>query len=449
MQVIYERCCGLDIHKKMIMACLLLLSGGELHREMQTFGTTYQELRRLEAWLLQAGCTHIAMESTGIYWRPIYNVLEESFEQVMIVNAQHIKAVPGRKTDVKDAQWIAELLQHGLVRASFIPQRPQREVRELTRERKHLIEEKTRVVNRIQKTLEDANIKLASVVSDITGKSALKMIRALLAGQQDEKAIAALAHPRMKATPQQLEEALEGQLREHHRFILQQALKHFEDLDGQIDAFDREIARRLGVQMDSEPTDPSPSGHDGESVPSEASEQEASPQASSHPQDYRWAIEHLDAIPGISTRLAEVLVAEIGIDMSRFASEQHIASWAGVCPGNKMSAGKRLSGKTRKGNRYVRDALVEAARSAANSKKTYLGALYRRLQGRLGRKKAVLAVAHRIVVIIYHMLKKREPYREQGTQVAEERLEEARKRRAIRQLETMGYQVQLQQAESA
>jgi transposase len=449
MQVVYQCCCGLDVHKKVILACVLIVRGNQVHRDIQRFGTTYQELRRLEAWLRQVGCSHVAMESTGVYWRPVFNVLEESCEQVIIVNAQHIKAVPGRKTDIKDAQWIADLFQHGLLSASFIPPRPQRELRELTRGRKQLIEERSRVTNRVQKILEDTNIKLASVVSDITGRSALKMLHALLDGQKEVKEIAKLAHPRLRATPEELEQALTGHLRDHHRFLLRQALKHLEALEGQIGDFDKEIAGRIEADWESGPQSPSP-----EELPQVHQQEGQSPEKPAQrgpttDEKARWAVTLLDGIPGISTRLAQILVAEIGTDMTRFANEHHLASWAGVCPGSKISAGKRLSGKTTKGNRYVRDALVEAARAAANSKRTFLGALYRRLKTRLGGKKAVMAVAHRILIIIYHMLKDREPYHEYGEQAVDERLEEARKRRAIRQLETMGYQVQLQQAESA
>ncbi len=290
------------------------------------------------------------------------------------------------------------------------------------------------------------------MVSDITGRSALKMLHALLDGQKEVKEIAKLAHPRLRATPEELEQALTGHLRDHHRFLLRQALKHLEALEEHIVDFDQEIARRIEADWEPEPQIPSPQEppevHQQEGQSSEEPAQRE-PAADEKAQGYRLAVTLLDGIPGISTRLAQVLVAEIGIDMTRFANEHHLASWAGVCPGSKISAGKRLSGKTTKGNRYVRDALVEAARAAANSKGTFLGALYRRLKTRLGGKKAVMAVAHRILIIIYHLLKDRELYHEYGEQVVDERLEEARKRRAIRQLETMGYQVQLQQAESA
>jgi transposase len=449
MQVIYQCCCGLDVHKKVIVACLLMVRDKEIHRDIQRFGTTYQELRRLEAWLQQAGCSHVAMESTGVYWCPIFNVLEESCEQVIIVNAQHIKAVPGRKTDVKDAQWIAELFQHGLLRPSFIPPRPQRELRGLTRGRKQFIEERSRVINRVQKILEDTNVKLSSVVSDITGKSALKMLHALLEGHMDVKEIAALAHSRMKATQEELEQALSGRLTDHHRFLLGQALKHLEALEGQIADFDQEIARHIEADWEPDPPNPpqdtsSERSEDGPPSPSPETVCDGRPSS-----EGAWAVQLLDGIPGISTRLAQVLVAEIGTDMTHFASEHHLASWAGVCPGSKISAGKRLSSKTTKGNRYVRDALVEAARAAANTKGTFLGAFYRRLKGRIGGKKAVMALAHRILVIIYHMLKDREAFQEYGEHATDDRLEESRKRRAIRQLETLGYQVQLQHVESA
>lgn len=387
------------------------------------------------------------MESTGVYWRPVFNVLEESCEQVMVVNAHHIRAVPGRKSDIKDAQWIAELLQHGLLGPSFIPPRPQRELRERTRGRKQLVGERSRVVNRLQKILEDSNIKLASVLSDITGQSARRMLFALLEGQSDLKAIARLAHWSVRATPEQLEQALAGQMGEHHRFLLRHALTHLEQLEEQIAAFDEEIARRIHSEPEPPPSSVSPGPVSGEGseppLPSSAPDQPADPLS------FARAVELLDGITGISTRLAQVLVSEIGSQMQRFASAAHLASWAGVCPSNQVSAGKRLSGRTRKGNRYVREALVEAARAAANSKGTFLGAWYRRLKARLGSKKAIMALAHRILRLIYHLLHEQEAYQELGEPMISHRTQEARKRQAIRQLETLGYQVQLQADVSA
>jgi transposase len=460
MKILYRCCCGIDVHKKLLVACLLIAATEHEpeHKEIRQFGTTWQELLSLLEWLRDAGCTHIAMESTGVYWRPVFNALEESFEGVMIVNAQHIKAVPGRKTDVKDAQWIAELLQHGLLRASFIPPRPQRDLRDLTRGRKQLVEERTRIVNRVHKTLEDTNIKLASVVSDLMGKSARQMLAALLDGREVQE-IAQMGRGPLREKQAQLEQALQGDLREHHRFLLRQHLKHIEDLEQQIADFDREIVQRLGpVPPPDAPVPPSPESQEGQAGPvSTPPTQEAPPQGEAEGQalcapgyeGFAQVVARLDAITGISLRLAHVLVAEIGIDMQRFASAEHLASWVGIAPGNKISAGKRLGGKTTKGNTYARNGLIEAAHSAALSKGTFLGALYRRLKPRLGHKRAIMAVAHRILIILYAMLKKEEEYQEYGEQIVEERLQEARKQRAVRELEKQGFTVILQEVASA
>lgn len=465
MEILYERCCGLDVHKKVIVACLLIQSKETpFAKEIRSFGTTFKELVQLQEWLQQVGCTHIAMESTGVYWRPVFNVLEEHFEQVMIVNAAHLKGVPGKKTDVKDAQWIAQLLSCGLLRPSFIPPRPQRELRELTRGRKQLIEQQSRLSNRVQKVLEDTNIKLASVVSDILGKSARQMLWKLLEGEEDLAAIASLGRGRLKGKQEALVQALEGDLRPHHRFLLRQLLTQVEEVERHIDEFDREIESRLGL-------DPDPSGSKGSQeeregvAPSQQEEgvQEAVPQeqlqdrqasepaqaSSSAMPGYRELAQLWDSVTGIGERTAQVLVAEIGIDMDRFVNEHHLASWVGLCPGNRVSAGKRLGGKSTKGNAYVRAALIEAARAAARSKGTYLSAWYQRQKARLGGKRAIVALAHRILIILYHMATKGQAYQEYGEAAALQQVQETRKQRAIRQLERLGYQVDLQQAESA
>lgn len=379
------------------------------------------------------------MESTGVFWKPIYNVLEGEME-VLLVNAQHIKAVPGRKTDVKDAEWIASLLQHGLLRASFVPPRPQRELRELTRTRKTLIEERARIVNRIQKVLEDANIKLSSVVTDITGKSGQQILQALLAGERDAQQLAEMARGKLRSKKKELAQAVQGRLREHQQFVLKQHLAHLEFLDAQIHAFDQQIAQLLGMHEPEEP----PADPQGKLEP-EGSQQER--MAST--QEMRRAIEQLDAITGISLRTAQVVLAEIGLQMDRFASEEHLASWVGLCPGNKVSAGKRLSGKTTKGNRWLRNALIEAAQGAASSKRTFLGAYYRRLSQRIGKRKAVVALAHRILIIIYRVLKEGQTFEEKGEQYATEKERESSKRRALRRLEHLGYQVHLEVAAGA
>lgn len=438
--VVFDRCCGLDIHKKLIVACLLIRdASGKLTKELRTFSTMTTGLLELLEWLKGVGCSHVAMESTGVFWKPIYNVLEGEME-VLLVNAQHIKAVPGRKTDVKDAEWIASLLQHGLLRASFVPPRPQRELRELTRTRKTLIEERVRIVNRIQKVLEDANIKLSSVVTDITGKSGQQILQALLAGERDAQQLAEMARGKLRSKKKELAQAVQGRLREHHQFVLKQHLAHLEFLDAQIHAFDQQIAQLLGMHEPEEPP-PDPQGKP------EPEDNQHERMASA--QEMRRAIEQLDAITGISLRTAQVVLAEIGLQMDRFASEEHLASWVGLCPGNKVSAGKRLSGKTTKGNRWLRNALIEAAQGAASSKRTFLGAYYRRLSQRIGKRKAVVALAHRILIIIYRVLKEGQTFEEKGEQYATEKERESSKRRALRRLEQLGYQVHLEVAASA
>jgi transposase len=470
MQVVYERCCGLDVHKKLVVACLsIIMANGQRRKEIRTFGTMTQDLLQLLDWLKAAGCTHVAFESTGVYWRPIFNLLEGEMT-VLLVNAQHIKAVPGRKTDIKDAEWIADLLQHGLLRASFIPPAPQRELRELTRYRASLVADRARLVNRLQKVLEDTNLKLASVASDITGVSARAILDALLAGQSDPKTLAELARGRLRGKREQLAQALVGTPKEHHRFLLSQQLELLDCFDEQIASFNREIAQRLAQDDDAaESGQTASAGQPAEQVGSDdaASTQEPADEVPPSPSSfeskgqsshevkgrglagYAQAVRLLDGVTGVNQRVAEIVLAEIGIDMSRFPSDGHLASWAGLCPGNKISAGKRLSGKTTKGSRWLRQALIEAAHGAAHTKNTFLGEQYQRLVSRIGKKKAIVALAHSILVIIYHVLKEKQSYRELGTRYFEERQQEATKRRAIRHLEQLGYQVTLQQTDQA
>jgi transposase len=435
MQVVFERCCGLDVHKKMVVACLLCLDAtGQRHKEIRTFRTTTGELLQLLDWLLASECSQVAMESTGIYWRPVYNLLEAHCE-LLVVNAHHIKAVPGRKTDVKDAEWIADLLQHGLLRGSFIPPVEQRELRDLTRYRTSLIQERTRIINRLQKTLEDTNLKLGDVVADIMGKSARAMLEALLEGQTDPAVLADLAQGRLRAKRDQLEQALVGTLKPHHRFLLTEHLNHIDELDEAMVRVDQEIEERMGW---SEPT--------GEELPEaqttgESGEEEKSDNA---PLTWKQAVMLLDTIPGINQRAAETILSEIGIDMTRFPSAGHLASWAGICPGNHESAGKRLSGKTRKGSSWLRRTLVEAAHGAAHKKNTYFSALYRRLATRCGKQKALLALAHTILVICYHLLARKKPYEELGENYFDERHRQHTQKRLVRQLEKLGFQVELQ-----
>lgn len=444
MQVVYQRCCGLDIHKKMVVACLFTLAeSGQRQKEVRTFGTMTSDLLALLDWLKEARCTHVAFESTGVYWRPIFNLLEGEMT-TLLVNAQHIKAVPGRKTDVKDAEWIADLLQHGLLRPSFIPPAPQRELRELTRYRSSLVADRARVINRLQKVLEDTNLKLASVVTDITGVSARAILRAYLRGQTDPQELAQLAVGRLKRKQDQLVQAMVGTVKDHHRFLLLHQLTLIETLDQHITELDQEIATRIAATNEESVGTVLMS----EDLSEEPQEHASVPVTNQSLQGYAQALERLDEITGISRRVAEVILAEIGIDMDRFSSDGHLASWAGMCPGSKVSAGKRLSGKTTKGSPWLRAALVEAAHGAARSKQTYLGEQYRRLARRIGKKKALVAVAHSILVIIYHVLKEETTYRELGNTYFQERERDAVKRRALRSLERLGYDVSLQEKEA-
>jgi transposase len=405
METLYECCCGLDVHLKTVVACLLKADGAKVHKQVRVFKTMTQDILALSDWLRAAGCTHVAMESTGVYWKPIYNLLEGHFE-LLVVNAQHIKTVPGRKTDVADAEWIADLLRHGLLRGSFIPDAPQREVRELTRYRRTLVEERARLINRLQKVLEDANIKLSSVVSNIMGVSARAMLEALLAGQTDPTALAALARGRLRDKHDQLVQALAGYFKPHHAFMLTEHLAHLDYLTEAIQRVETELEQRL------------------------------------HPVASEVAL--LDTIPGVSQQIAHVVLAEIGTDLSRFPSARHLASWAGLCPGNNESAGKRYSGKTRKGSPYLRNALVEAAHAAVRTKNTYLAAQYRRIAARRGRKRALVALAHTMLTIIYHILKRKEPYHDLGGNYFDEHDRQAVEKRLVHRLRKLGYDVALQ-----
>jgi len=349
----------------------------------------------------------VAMESTGVYWKPVWNLLEEHFT-LLLVNAQHIKAVPGRKTDVRDCEWIADLLRHGLLRASFVPDRPQRELRELTRYRASLVRERTAEVNRLQKTLEGANIKLASVASDVLGVSGRQILTALVAGETAAAALADRARGRLREKLPELERALTGRMGAHQRFLLAHQLAHIDDLDTLIAEVGAEIEARL--------------------------------------RPFDAALTALDTIPGVGRRTAEVLVAEIGVDMTRFPSAAHLASWAGMAPGNNESAGKRRAGKTRKGSPWLRAGLVEAARAAARTKGTYLAAQYQRLAARRGPKRAAVAVGHSILVIAYHLLRRPATYHDLGVHHFTDRDRAAVQRRAVRRLEQLGYHVILEPA---
>lgn len=406
MEVVYEHCCGLDIHKKLVVACAITPGGsGQPQKEIRSFGTMTADLLALSDWLGAKEVTQVAMESTGVYWKPLYNLLEASFT-LLLVNARHVKAVPGRKTDVKDCEWLADLLRHGLLRGSFVPERPQRELRELTRYRTSLVQERSAAANRLQKTLEGANIKLASVATNILGKSAREMLAALVEGNTDVAAMAALAQGRLREKIPQLEQALRGQFGAHQRFLVAQQLAHIDFLEEALAQVSEEVARRL--------------------APFEA------------------VVARLDAIPGVGRQNAEALLAELGTDMSHFPSAQHLASWAGMCPGNHESAGKRRSGKTRKGNRWLRTLLVNAAHGAARKGNAYLAAQYHRLAARRGKQKAAVAVGHSILVIVYHLLKHPDSlYQDLGGRYFEQRDQEAFRHRLVHRLEGLGYQVSL------
>ncbi len=408
MQVVHARCCGLDVHKKQVVACLLIADGASQPiKQIRIFTTMTDDILHMIDWLQQAGCTHVAMESTGVYWKPIYNLCEGLLD-VMVVNAQHIKAVPGRKTDVRDAEWIADLLQHGLLRASFIPPAPQRELRELTRYRTALLRERASEVNRIQKTLEGANIKLASVASDVLGMSGRAMIEGIIAGSVDSEALANLAKGRLREKRLELERALSGRVQPHQRFLLAEQLCHIDALDESVERVSAEIAERV--------------------------------------RPFEDEITRLETIPGVGRRTAEVFVAEIGTDMSRFPSARHLASWAGVCPGNYESAGKRKGGRTRKGSPWLKAALAEAGWGASHTKKTYLAALYHRLSARRGSKRAVVALAHNILCSAYHILARRMTYCDLGANYFDEREQMRLQHRLIRRLEKLGLKVTIEPA---
>jgi transposase len=396
MDVVYSHVCGLDVHKKNIVACVITPKG----REIRTFETMTDDLILLADWIKGRGCTQVAMESTGVYWKPIYNLLELEGIETLVVNAQHIKNVPGRKTDVKDAEWIAGLLRHGLLKGSFIPKREQRELRELIRYRRSLIEERAREVSRIQKVLEGANIKLSSVASNVLGKSGRAMIEAMIAGETDPGTLSELAKRKLKSKKADLKRALNGLMGPHQKLMLEAQLRHIDYLDEEVSRLDTEIKARM--------------------LP------------------YEEDLELLDTIPGVARRTAETIAAEIGLDMNQYPSAGHLCSWAGLCPGQNESAGKRISGKTRKGNKKLRSTLVEAAKAAARTKGTYLSSQYHRIAARRGANRATVAVAHSILSMAYYILKRRQPYIELGPTYYEERKRDVIIKQSIRKLESLG-----------
>jgi len=406
MRVIYQRVAGLDVHKKVVVAAIIVQrADGNWHQERRSFGTMTADLLVLSDWLMSFEITHVAMESTAEYWKPIFNILENNFE-VVLVNAQHLSKVPGRKTDQSDAEWIAELMQHGLLKASFIPPVGQRELRELTRFRSTFVRERATLINRVQKVLESANIKLASVATNVMGVSGRAMLEALIEGHASPEQMAALAKGRLREKREDLVKALEGRVKPHHRFVLTELLCQIDSLDETIARFDQEIE--------------------------------------TYCRPFEEAVVLLDTIPGVARATAEAIVAEIGTDMSRFPSADHLASWAGVAPGNNESAGKRRSGRTRQGNKPLGSALAQAAHAAAHTKNTYLSAQYHRLAARRGRKKAIVALMHSILVMSYHMIQRNQPYHELGGNYFDQRRPEITAERLVKRLEKLGYQVTYQ-----
>jgi transposase len=407
MDTLFMKVAGLDVHLKRIQCAVRCRQeSGKLFTQVRSFGTMTRDLRALAGYLQQLGVTHVAMEATGVLWKPVWNILEGRFT-LLLVNPRHLKKVPGRKTDVTDAEWIAQLLQHGLLRGSFVPARALRDLRDLTRHRAQLAGEHTRIANRIHKLLEDANIKLGAVASDVLGKSGRKMLRALLHGQEDVEQLADLALGVLRKKIPQLKLALEGNCTEHHRYVLGRLLSHLGYVERQTQEFSHRIAQRLDQLL-------------------------AAPDR-----------ERLDDIPGVNRTTIENVIAEIGVDMTIFPDEHHLASWTGICPGNEESAGRRLRSRTRKGNRWLRRALAEAAWAASRVKNSYLTAQFRRLAAKRGKKRALVAVGHSLLVIIYHVLKNRVEYRDLGPDYFD-RLEPERLRRyLVKRLQRLGYNVTL------
>jgi transposase len=402
MEVVYERCCGLDIHKKKIVACIIT---GRGKAEIRTFGTMTDDILSMIDWIKKEECQSVAMESTGSFWKPVYNLLEMEGIKTLVVNAQHIKTVPGRKTDVKDAEWIADLLRHGLLKGSFIQNKEQRELKELVRYRRSIVDERAREINRIQKVLEGANIKLSSVVSDIMGVSAREMLNALANGESEPQNLATKAKGTMKNRISELKSALKGIVGEHQQFMLLVQLKHIENLESEITQLDEEVSKRM--------------------------------------RPYETEVKIMDEITGVGIRSAQTIISEIGVDMDRFPTAAHLASWAGMCPGNNESAGKKKNTKTRKGNKTLRTTLVECARAAALSKDTYLSSQYKSIGARRGYNRAAVAVGHSILIIAYHLLKNKSSYNDLGANYFNNLRKKSIASRAIKRLEALGYKVNI------
>jgi transposase len=415
MDIVFPCCAGLDVHKDTIVVCVRRLRTGRKRKpesEVRTFGTVTEEILALADWLAEEGVTHVAMESTGVYWKPVWNLLESGPYQLLLVNAQHIKQVPGRKTDVKDCEWIAQLLQCGLLRSSFVPQRPQRDLRELTRQRRQLIQAKAAVANRIQKVLEDANIKLGSVATDVLGKSGRDMLQAIIAGQEDPAVLAEMARRKLRAKIPQLRAALRGGVTENHRFLLKLLLEEVTQMEVWIGQLTQRIVAVLPVP-------------------------------------FAEAIQRLVTIPGIDERAAENILAETGVNMDQFPQAAHLASWVGMCSGNRQSGGKRFSGRTTKGNRWLRGTLVQVAWAASHTKGTYFAAHYRRLAGRRGKKRALVALGHTILVVIYYVLKRKTTFEELGGDYLDRHDKDRLLASLVRRLERMGHKVTLEPSQPA
>jgi len=405
MEVLHPRCCGLDVHKDTVVACVRLGIDGKTVKEVRTFSTTTADLMALSQWLDENKCTHIAMESTGVYWKPVWHILADGEFELVLANAAHIKGVPGRKSDVKDADWVSDLLAHGLIRASFVPDSPTQEMRTLMRTRKQLSREKARHILRIQKTLEDANIKLDSVISDLMGVSGRKMIEALIAGQRDPAKLARLADPRVKASQETLRQALRGRVTRQHRFLLRLHLDQIDGLDAAIAKIDREVEAAIAP--------------------------------------FRTAVEQISSVPGVKKLAALQIISEIGTDMSRFPNDANLVSWACICPRSDESAGKRRSTRIRKGSPWLKTALVQSAHSAVRMKGTYFQALFHRIRSRRGVKKAIVAVAASILTAIYHMLKDGTMFQDLGPDHFDRRTKEQQKNRLVKRLAELGYAVEV------
>lgn len=406
MQVIFERVCGLDVHKTVVVACLRILSaGGRVRTEVRRFGTMTADLLSLLDWLQAEQVTHVAMESTGVFWKPVYNILEGQLT-VWVVNARHLKQVPGRKTDVTDAQWIAQLLQCGLLRPSFVPERGQRELRDLTRQRTRLVQQRATISNRVQKVLEDANIKLGSVASDVMGASGRHMIEAIIAGEEDSEALAELALRRLRGKIPELRRALQGTVTAHHRFLLRELLDQHDYVERKITTLSARLAQVA-------------------------------------PPSFNQAVVLVDEIPGVARATAEAILAETGVNMGQFPTHKHLCSWAGRCPGNRESAGKRQSGKTPKANKWLDAALTEAAWAAARTKGTYLNAQYHRIAPRRGKKRAIGALKHTMLTALYFMVRDQVPYHDLGADHFTRLNPEQQTRYHVRKLKELGHRVDL------